>query len=182
MKLTTAETEIEKYLTLGNYYVAYYRVLNTLGIENLHQTTVDGLKGALEKERIRAAEELKKAKCEFEAQTKTCAIRGNKKECKKAEVKAAPKAEVKADKKECKKAEVKAVPKAEVKAEAQVVKKAEVKAVKKTPKKAPKKAVKKAPKKAAKKAAVQPKKTPNVYPIPNSATAAPMHQNAQGDK
>ncbi len=70
MKLTTAETEIEKYLTLGNYYVAYYRLLNTLGIENLHQNTVDGLKKALEQERVRAAEELKKAKSEYEASLK----------------------------------------------------------------------------------------------------------------
>ena len=65
MKLTTAETEIEKYLTLGNYYVSYFRVLNTLGIENLHKRTVDELKKALEAERVRAAEELKKAENEF---------------------------------------------------------------------------------------------------------------------
>ena len=70
MKLTTAETEIEKYIALGNYYVSYYRVLNTLGIENLHKTTVDELKAALDKERTRAAEELKKAKAEFEAAEK----------------------------------------------------------------------------------------------------------------
>ena len=36
MRLAAAETEIEKYLSLGNYYVAYFRILNTLGIENLH--------------------------------------------------------------------------------------------------------------------------------------------------
>lgn len=68
MKLVTAETEIEKYLALGNYYVSYFRVLNTLGIENLHKTTVEGLKKSLEEERVRAAEELKKAKAEFDAE------------------------------------------------------------------------------------------------------------------
>ncbi len=61
MKLTTAETEIEKYLTLGNYYVSYFRLLNTLGIENLHKRNVDELKKMLDTERVRAAEELKKA-------------------------------------------------------------------------------------------------------------------------
>ena len=68
MKLATAETEIEKYLSLGNYYVSYFRVLNTLGIENLHKKTVADLKKTLEEERVRAAEELKKARAEYEAE------------------------------------------------------------------------------------------------------------------
>ena len=85
MKLTTAETEIEKNLTLGNYYVAYYRVLNTLGIENLHKATVDELKKTLDDERVRAAEELKKAKAEFEA-----AEKAKKEKCKAPETKKAP--------------------------------------------------------------------------------------------
>lgn len=70
MRLATAETEIEKNLSLGNYYVAYFRVLNTLGIENLHNTTVDELKKQLEEERVRAADELEQAKAEFEATRK----------------------------------------------------------------------------------------------------------------
>ena len=44
MKLATAETEIEKNLSLGNYYVSYFRILNTLGIEHLHKATVAELK------------------------------------------------------------------------------------------------------------------------------------------
>ena len=99
-RLETVETEIAKYFSIGNYYVAYYRLLNTLGIENLHQATLADARKTLEAERIRAAEELKKAKAEYEAEVK-------KAEAKKAEVK---KAEVK--KAEVKKAEVK---KAEVK-------------------------------------------------------------------
>ena len=67
MRLATAETDIERYLSIGNYYVSYYRVLNTLGIENLHETTVADLKQKLADERTRAAEELAKAKAEFEA-------------------------------------------------------------------------------------------------------------------
>ena len=68
MRLATTETEIEKYLSLGNYYVSYFRVLNTLGLENLHAATVEDLKKTLENERVRAAEELAKAKAEFEAE------------------------------------------------------------------------------------------------------------------
>ena len=68
MRLATAETEIEKYLSIGNYYVAYYRVLNTLGLENLHTATVKELEATLAAERTRAAEELAKAKAEFEAE------------------------------------------------------------------------------------------------------------------
>ena len=67
MRLATAETDIERYLSIGNYYVSYFRVLNTLGLENLHSATVDELKKTLEAERVRAAEELKQAKAEFEA-------------------------------------------------------------------------------------------------------------------
>ena len=67
MRLETAEKQIEKYLSIGNYYVSYYRVLNALGIENLHETTVAGLRAQLEAERERAAEELARARAEYEA-------------------------------------------------------------------------------------------------------------------
>ena len=33
IRLATAETQIERLMSLGNYYVAYYRVLNTMGID-----------------------------------------------------------------------------------------------------------------------------------------------------
>ena len=45
-------------------------MLNTLGIENLHNATVAELKKTIEQERVRAAEELKKAKAEFMANEK----------------------------------------------------------------------------------------------------------------
>ena len=73
MRLSTAETEIEKYLSIGNCYVAYFRVLNVLGIENLHKGTVAELKKTLDAERVRAAEELKKARAEFDAAQKKAA-------------------------------------------------------------------------------------------------------------
>lgn len=66
MRLAVAQTDIEKFLSLGNYYVSYFRILNTLGIENLHQATVDELRKQLEEERVRAAEELAQAKADFE--------------------------------------------------------------------------------------------------------------------
>jgi len=66
MRLSTAETEVERYVALGNYYVSYYRILNTLGIENLHAKTVDALRKELEGERARAAAELERAKKEYE--------------------------------------------------------------------------------------------------------------------
>ena len=76
MRLATAETEIEKFLSLGNYYVSYFRVLNTLGIENLHSATVDDLKKQLEIERQRATEELAQAKAEYEAEQAKAAEAG----------------------------------------------------------------------------------------------------------
>ncbi len=65
MRLATAETEIERYLSLGNYYVSYCRIINTLGISNLQDSTVESMKQILDEERVRAAEELAKAKEEF---------------------------------------------------------------------------------------------------------------------
>ena len=156
MKLATAETEIEKLLTLGNYYVAYYRILNTLGIENLHKNTIEEQKRILEAERVRAAEELKKAKAEYEAE---CA----KAEC--AKKAACPKAAkcdkktVKCDKKVAPKAApVKAAPAKKVAPKAAPVKAAPAKKAE-APKAAP---VKAAP---AKKAEAPKKANNNLRPI-----------------
>jgi len=66
MRLSTAETEVERYIALGNYYVSYYRILNVIGIENLHAKTVEELKKELDGERQRAAEELAQAKKEYD--------------------------------------------------------------------------------------------------------------------
>ena len=119
MKLATAETEIEKYLSLGNYYVSYFRVLNTLGIENLHDKTVADLKKILEAERARAVEELKKAKAEYEAEKAAAAkkVAVKKAPAKKADVKKAPAKKVAVKKAPAKKAAVKKAPakKADVK-------------------------------------------------------------------
>lgn len=71
IRLSTAETEVERYIALGNYYVSYYRILNILGIENLHDKTVDELKQELNEERTKASAELEKAKQEYDQNQKT---------------------------------------------------------------------------------------------------------------
>jgi hypothetical protein len=43
MELETAETQIDRTLSLGNYYLSYYRLLNTVGIQSLDQKTLDRL-------------------------------------------------------------------------------------------------------------------------------------------
>ena len=67
MRLETAETEIERLLSLGNYYISYYRLLNTLGVRDLNVKTIKELKADLAQARERAQEELKKAQEEYDA-------------------------------------------------------------------------------------------------------------------
>ncbi len=70
MRLAAAETEIERCQSLGNYYVAYFRILNAIGLGNLHEVTVTELKEKLIAERIRAADELAKAKQEYDMENR----------------------------------------------------------------------------------------------------------------
>ncbi|MFA7231587.1 MAG: TolC family protein [Victivallaceae bacterium] len=41
LELETAETQIDRALSLSNYYLAYYRLLNTIGVQSLDQKTLD---------------------------------------------------------------------------------------------------------------------------------------------
>ncbi len=66
MRLVTAETEIERLLTLGNYYVAYYRLLNTLGLRSIDSKTLGGLKEELAAAKRRAQVEIAKAQAEYD--------------------------------------------------------------------------------------------------------------------
>ncbi len=61
MELETAETEINRTLSLGNYYVAYYQLLNTIGVNSLDQSVLDR---AIEE--IRLSEAREKARTEQE--------------------------------------------------------------------------------------------------------------------
>lgn len=66
MRLETAETEIERLLSLGNYYISYYRLLNALGVRDLNVKTVKELKAELAQARERAREEMTKAQAEYD--------------------------------------------------------------------------------------------------------------------
>ncbi len=161
IRLATAETQIERLMSLGNYYVAYYRVLNTMGIDGIKVSANDSFVKAcqqkLEAARAEAEEGIREA-WEVARQEKWVDIPvappsyvAKKAAAKPAPAKAAPKAAVK------KPAPAKAAPKAEVKkpAPAKAAPKAEVK--KPAPAKvAPKAEVKKpAPAKVAPKAEVK---------------------------
>ena len=61
MRLATAETEIERLMSLGNVYVAYFRILNTIGIKKLDAGSLNALRAELVSARERAAAELAKA-------------------------------------------------------------------------------------------------------------------------
>ena len=73
MRLSTAETEIERLMSLGNIYVAYYRILNTIGIEKLDAGSLNAIRAELVAARTHAAEELKKAEADHKAQVNKAA-------------------------------------------------------------------------------------------------------------
>ena len=61
MRLATAETEIERLMSLGNVYVAYFRILNCIGIQKMDAASLNSLRAELVAARERAAAELSKA-------------------------------------------------------------------------------------------------------------------------
>ena len=65
IRLATAETQIERLMSLGNYYVAYYRVLNTMGIDGTkigaNDNFVKACQQKLEAARAEAEEGLREA-------------------------------------------------------------------------------------------------------------------------
>jgi outer membrane protein TolC len=67
MRLATAETEIERLMSLGNVYVAYYRILNCIGIQKMDAPSLNALRAELVAARERAAAELSKAAAENKA-------------------------------------------------------------------------------------------------------------------
>lgn len=62
MRLETAETEIDRLMTLGNYYVAYYRILNSIGVRHIDAKSLGELRNELAQAKVRAGEELEKAR------------------------------------------------------------------------------------------------------------------------
>ena len=73
MRLATAETEIERLMSLGNVYVAYFRILNCIGLKDLDAGNLNALRAELVAARQRAAEELGKAADENKAKLEKAA-------------------------------------------------------------------------------------------------------------
>ena len=67
IRLATAETEIERLMSLGNYYVSYYRMLNAIGISSISAKSLTQIRGELEAAKRRAAKELELARREYNA-------------------------------------------------------------------------------------------------------------------
>jgi len=42
-ELETTDTQIARTIALGNYYLAYYQLLNTVGVETLQKNYIDGI-------------------------------------------------------------------------------------------------------------------------------------------
>ncbi len=133
MRMATAETSIDRMVTLGNYYVSYFQLLNTLGVESLDDATLADAKAALRDGDARVHADLykaaakAKAKAEKEAAEKAEAEAEAKAKAEKEAVKAKEKAEKEAAKAKAK-AEKEAAEKAA--AEAKAKEKAEKEAAK----------------------------------------------------
>lgn len=67
IRLATAETEIERLMSLGNYYVSYYRMLNAVGINSISAKNITNIRAELELAKRRAAKELELARREYKA-------------------------------------------------------------------------------------------------------------------
>ena len=67
IRLATAETEIERLMSLGNYYVSYYRMLNAVGINSISAKSISQIRAELETAKRRAAKELELARREYNA-------------------------------------------------------------------------------------------------------------------
>ena len=66
LRMAVAETEIERLLALGACHISYYRLLNSIGVENLDPATQEALKKELEAGARRAEKELARARAEYE--------------------------------------------------------------------------------------------------------------------
>jgi|GEM_PF-811429 len=66
LRMTVAETEIERLLALGACHVAYYRMLNAIGVSNLDPASQEALRLELAAGAKRAEKELARARVEYE--------------------------------------------------------------------------------------------------------------------
>ncbi len=61
MRLRTAEAEIERIMSLGNYYVSYYRLLNALGVRSIDAKDLNEISAELKAAQGEAEQEIAKA-------------------------------------------------------------------------------------------------------------------------
>lgn len=66
MRLESAKAEIDYVLSLGNCYIAYYRLLNAMGILKADFRTIDSCKEELEDARIAAEKIIKKERAQYD--------------------------------------------------------------------------------------------------------------------
>ncbi len=74
IRLETTRAQIDRLITLGEYYVSYYRLLNTLGLRKLDGRSLDELKEELADAQDRAVEMIERDQKEFD-QNKAAAER-----------------------------------------------------------------------------------------------------------
>ena len=68
MRLETLKAEIDSVLSLGNCYVAYYRLLNAMGINSADYRTLDSLWEELSDTARKAAASMQQARMEYRAE------------------------------------------------------------------------------------------------------------------
>ena len=61
IRLTTAESDIQRIMSLGNYYVSYYRLLNAIGIRSMTDNDLKALTEELNAAQGEAKKEIAKA-------------------------------------------------------------------------------------------------------------------------
>ena len=71
LRMTVAETEIERLLALGACHISYYRLLNAIGVDNLDPATQNALKAELEAGAKRAEKALARSRAEYEKRQET---------------------------------------------------------------------------------------------------------------
>jgi len=77
IRLATAETEIERMMTLGNYYVAYYRMLNAIGIKSITAKELSTMRQELEAAKRRASKELTVARRDYQQRMAKAGAKSN---------------------------------------------------------------------------------------------------------
>ena len=65
IRLSTTQAQVDRLVSLGDYYVSYYRLLNILGLRSLDPRSVDELKEELESAAVRAAAQLERDRKQF---------------------------------------------------------------------------------------------------------------------